>query len=95
MIPLNIQIKSIIFSFLYGILFSIFANLNYKYIYYSKGILKILINIMFVFDNVLIYFILLRCINNGILHYYFILSLIVGFISVNKLVSKILFKHNR
>jgi len=95
MIPLDIQIKSIIFSFIYGIFFSFLLNLNYKFIYYSKGILKILINIFFVVDNVLLYFIILKFLNNGIIHFYFLLSLFLGFISVNKVTSKILiyFKH--
>jgi len=63
--------------------------------YYSKGILKILINIFFVVDNVLLYFIILKFLNNGIIHFYFLLSLFLGFISVNKVTSKILiyFKH--
>ena len=72
MIPLNIQINSIIFSFLYGSFFSILLNINYKYIYYSKGIKKILINLFFVIDNILLYFIILRYINNGIFHFYFL-----------------------
>ena len=89
MIPLNIQIKSIVFSFLYGMFFSFLLNLNYKFIYYSKGILKILINIFFVVDNVLLYFIILRYINNGIVHFYFILSLVIGYFSVNKVSSRL------
>ena len=89
MIPLDIQIKSIVFSFLYGMFFSFLLNLNYKFIYYSKGILKILINIFFVVDNVLLYFIILRYINNGIVHFYFLLSLVIGYFSVNKVSSRL------
>ena len=89
MIPLNIQIKSIVFSFLYGVFFSFLLNLNYKFIYYSKGILKILINIFFVVDNVFLYFIILRYINNGIVHFYFLLSLVIGYFSVNKVSSRL------
>ncbi len=92
MIPLNIQIKSILYSFLYGILFSFLLNLNYKYIYYSKGIIKLLINLFFIIDNVFLYFIGLRLLNGGIFHFYFLISIILGFISVNSLTSKI-FKH--
>lgn len=88
MIPLDIQIKSIVFSFLYGVFFSFLLNINYKFIYYSKGIIKILINIFFIVDNVFLYFILLRFINNGIVHFYFLLSLFLGFLSVNKMASK-------
>jgi len=91
MISLDIQLKSILFSFLYGCFFSILLNLNYKFIYYSKGIKKILINIFFVIDNVLLYFIILRYINCGIFHFYFLLSIILGFVIVNKVTSKIFF----
>lgn len=95
MIPLDIQIKSIVFSFLYGVFFSFLLNLNYKFIYYSKGILKILINIFFVVDNVFLYFIILRYINNGIVHFYFLLSLVIGYFCVNKVSSRVrnVFKH--
>jgi hypothetical protein len=95
MIPLNIQIKSIIYSFIYGCIFSLLLNINYKYIYYSKGIKKILINIFFIIDNVLLYFLILRYINNGIFHFYFLLSIILGFIVVNYMTTKKikLFKH--
>ena len=95
MIPIDIQIKSIAFSFLYGMFFSFLLNLNYKFIYYSKGIAKVLINIFFVVDNVLLYFIILRYINNGIVHFYFLLSLVIGYFSVNKVSSRLrnIFKH--
>ena len=95
MIPLNIQIKTIIFSFIYGCFFSFLLNINYKFIYLSKGIKKIVFNLMFVIDNVLLYFIILRYLNNGVLHFYFILSIILGFLSVNKLTSKYLKPKNR
>ena len=87
MISLEIQIKSLIFSFLYGGIFYLFMSLNNKNIYNSKGIIKILTNIFFIFDNVLLYFIILKKINNGILHYYFIFSIILGYLSVKKVIS--------
>lgn len=90
MIPLKIQIISVFISYLYGIFFSILLNLNSKYIYNTKKIKKILFNFIFVFDNVLLYFIILRHINDGILHYYFIIALFFGFLSVNK-VSNMIF----
>ena len=91
MISLDIQIKSLIFSFLYGVFFSIILNVNYKFVFESKGIKKILINIFFIIDNVLLYFIILRFINNGIIHFYFVLALFMGYICVNKVASKIRF----
>ena len=90
MIPLKIQIISVFISYLYGIFFSILLNLNSKYIYNTKKIKKILFNFIFVFDNVLLYFIILRHINDCILHYYFIIALFLGFLSVNK-VSNMIF----
>ena len=43
----------------------------------------------------LFYFIILRYINNGIVHFYFLLSLVLGYFSVNKVSSRIrkIFKH--
>jgi len=92
MIPLDIQIKSIAFSFLYGMFFSFFTYLTHSFIYNTKGICKLIINVLYVLDNVIIYFIILRIINDGILHYYFIIALVLGFILVNKMTNKILFK---
>lgn len=88
MIPLNIQIKSMVYSFLYGIFFYYLLKLNYKFIYYSKGLKKLLINMFFIIDNVFLYFIILRYINYGVFHFYFLLSIILGFILVNKVTSK-------
>ena len=89
MIPLRIQIISVVISYLYGIFFSILLNLNSKYIYNTKKIKKYLFNFIFAFDNVLLYFIILRHINDGILHYYFIIALFLGFLSVNKVTNRI------
>lgn len=89
MIELSIQIKSIIFSFLYGMFFSVLLNINYKYLYNTKKYIKILMNIIFIIDNVLLYFLILIKINNGIIHYYFVLSIFLGFITINKKLSKI------
>ena len=94
MISLEIQLKSIVFSFLYGVFFSILLNINYKFIYFSKGIKKIILNLFFVIDNTFLYFIILRYLNNGVLHAYFLLSIVLGFFSVNKLTSKLLKSRN-
>jgi len=80
MIDLTIQIKSLIFSFFYGILFSLLLNINYSIIHHKFLIYRVIVNILFVFDNVLLYFIILRVINNGIVHYYFIIMIFLGFI---------------
>lgn len=87
---LKVQLTSILFSFLYGCLFSFLLKINYKYIYYSKGTIKLLINLFFIIDNTLLYFIILRYVNNGIFHFYFLTAIVLGFFSVNILSNKIL-----
>ena len=77
---LEVQIQSLIFSFVYGLFFSFLLNLNYKYMFEAKLPLKVVTNIFFVLDHVFFYFILLRWINDGILHFYFFICLFLGFV---------------
>ena len=76
---LKIQILTLIFSFLFGIIFYLEIKLNYKFIYNEKKLYKIITTFFFVMANVLLYFIILQKINNGILHLYGILAIIIGF----------------
>lgn len=92
---LEVQIQSLAFSLLYGMFFSLVLNLNYQYIFNTKIYYKIIINFMFVVIMVLLYFILLYRINNGIFHSYFILVIIFGVIignSKTKILRKLLLK---
>ena len=75
---LIIQIKSILFSFIYGIFFEFMYKINYKFLLPNNLFLKIIINMLFIIDNVLLYFILISKINGGILHLYFFIFLILG-----------------
>ena len=84
---LKIQIYSLLFSFLYGILFFFLVNINYKYLYHKKIIIKIIINILFIINNVLIYFIIMKLINNGVLHIYFLFTILGGYL-LTKLTCK-------
>lgn len=86
---IKIQLITLIFSFFYGIFFSIYLGINYKYIYSNKKIFKIIITFLVVITSVLLYFIILRKINNGILHPYHILALIIGFIFQNLIKEKL------
>lgn len=86
---LKLQIITLIFSFLYGIFFGILLNINYKFLYSNKKILKILANMLFIIFNVLVYFIVLRKINNGIFHPYFVIMLTLGFLTLNIVHSKL------
>jgi hypothetical protein len=81
---LIIQIRSLIYSFLYGMFFSLLLNLNYRYIYNKKMIIKIMVTFLFIIDNVLLYFLILKHINSGIIHFYFILMVIAGYCLANR-----------
>lgn len=91
MMNLKTQVILIIFSFFYGFIFSIFLNLNYKFIYSSNKILRVLSSLFVVIIAVLVYFIGIKKINNAILHPYSILMIILGFfvdVSLNRIIAK-------
>ena len=53
----------------------------------GKLLYKIFINFLFVFDNCLLYFIILKIINNGMFHIYFLFLLILGYLFGNYLLK--------
>ncbi len=66
---LRIQLLSIFFSFAYGLIFSILYILFTNFLYKPAKRYKILINLLFVTVTFLIFFIILKIINNGMLHF--------------------------
>ena len=82
---LLIQIKLILFSFVFGIFFNIFLNINCKFIYSYNKLLKIISSLLFVLINVLLYFIILNKINNGIFHIYSIFIIFLTYILIERL----------
>jgi len=81
---LEIQIQSLIISFVFGMLFSIFFNLFYKFLFARRKNVKLIINVVFVTINTVLYFYLLYIVNDGIIHSYFIIMLILGFLVGNR-----------
>ena len=83
MISLSIQLKLIIFSFIFGFFFSVliewFNNKVKKY----KSLLKIFLSFIIIFLMAVIYFIGIQKISNSILHIYNILCIVLGYISYN------------
>lgn len=75
---LEYQLKGILFSFIYGLLFFVLFYFNKKYLLNKTKYIQFISNLFFMIDNILIYYILLRKINNNILHYYFLLFFILG-----------------
>lgn len=80
MMDLNIQIYSLIFSFVFGVMFSLLLKINYRILFLSVKRIKIFSNFIFLLDVSLLYFLGLKLINNGILHIYFFIVFILGWI---------------
>ena len=70
------QVVALIFSFIYGGVLSVLYNFNYNILFYKNRVVKIIFNILFVFDLVLIYFLVMRKINNAVIHPSFYLFII-------------------
>ena len=85
---LKIQIYSVLYSFLFGIYFSYILKLFKKYIYNNNIIIKTVSNLVIVIINSFIYFIGINKINNGILHPYTFITLILGFYFINIIYKK-------
>ena len=90
--PLINQIITIVFSFIYGILFYILLEINYKYIYTGNKLYRIIVTFLFVICNTLLYFIILRKINYGIVHIYFLSCIFTGYILSNFVYKKLIVK---
>lgn len=76
---LNTQIVTLLVSFLYGMIFSFLVSINYKYLYQKKIIFRIVFTFVFIIINVFIYFVILKKINEAILHPYAFGMILVGF----------------
>ena len=79
MIDLNIQIKLILFSFIFGMLFKIFEIKLDKYIHHPITIYAILNSFTLIMFFTIIYFFNIELIANGILHQYSIILVILGY----------------
>ena len=90
---LTIQINSLIFSFVYGVIFYVLLEINYKFLYNEKLLIKVIYTLFFLLFNTILYFIGLIKINNGAVHVYFILSILVGFVLACILHKKVFKKH--
>lgn len=85
------QIYSLVFSFGFGIFFNLiilfYAKLKKSI---EKNILKNTILIILVITNTIIYFFILKQINEGQVHIYFILMIVFGYIISQKYVKEML-----
>lgn len=86
---LELQIQSLIFSLVFGMFFALMYNLFYKHLFKGKIVIRVITNLIFVSSNTILYFLLLKIINNGIIHSYFLIILGIGFIIGNIKTRKI------
>ena len=81
---LEMQIQSIIVSFLYGLFVSLLYNLFYFLLYNKNKILLILSDLIFNILLTLLFFYIMFKINYANIHPYFIILLIGGFFVGNR-----------
>ena len=73
-----VQLLTIFFSFIYGFLYFVIFNRFKKYLVYGKTLNKFIYNGIYMSFSVFIYFISIVIINNGIIHFYFLLCFLLG-----------------
>lgn len=86
---LEIQIKLLLFSFVFGVFFALMIDINHKYLYSNKFIFKIIFTFFFILVNNFIYFLILKKINEGIIHIYSIICIILGFFIEHIITKKV------
>lgn len=77
---LKSQINLVVFSILFGLIFSFYLRLIYPYIIKQKRIVYYILSFLTIFNFTLFYFVMLLKINNGLLHIYSFLCIVIGFI---------------
>ena len=89
MISLSVQLKLIIFSFIFGFFFSLVIKIFNKKVKNYKNTLKIFLSFFLIFMMSIIYFIGIQKISNAILHFYSIICIIIGFIVYDRIAKYI------
>lgn len=91
---LDIQIYSFLYSFLFGCCFYGLLDLFNRLICKVKGIFKVIFSFLFIMIMSCLYFIGLLFINNGVVHIYFLLTILGGYLFMYKFLIH-LFTHLR
>lgn len=89
MIELSIQIKLIIFSLIYGFLFSIVLDIIYPQIKKTNKVNQIVLSFFLILIMAIIYFVGIDKIGYIIFHLYSIFAIVIGFISYDVIVNLI------
>lgn len=88
--PANIQLIALGASYLFGFIFYYLYKINYIIIKGKKRFYQSLITILFMYNIVLIYIIMIFKINHGMFHLYFFIMIVLGFLTNIKLTKKML-----
>jgi len=94
MIDLTLQFKLIIFSFIFGFMFSASLEGFNKIIKKYSTAIEIILSFIFILFMTFVYFVGIQKIGNAIFHIYSILSIIVGFILYD-IIIKIIANNNK
>lgn len=89
MISLNIQLKLIIFSFIFGFMFSALLEWFNKKTLKHPSYIKLFLSIILIGFMTYIYFIGIQNIGNAVFHIYSIFSIIFGFVLYDILIKLI------
>lgn len=95
MINLSTQLNLIIFSLIYGFMFSIMLDVMYSFTKKIKRIYQIVISFFVVLLMSIIYFVGIDKIGYIIFHVYSILCIIIGFISYDLIIKKLANKYKK
>lgn len=87
MIDLDIQIKLITFSFIFGFFFSILIEILNKKTNKCKNYVKLILSFISIVICTFIYFKGIQIIGNAIFHIYSIISIIIGFVFYDMLLK--------
>ena len=79
---LNVQIYTLIFSYLFGVIFCILLDLFNRIVKKYKWILRLIFSLLLILILSSVYFIVLLLINNGYLHVYFLFMIMFGYLSL-------------
>ena len=88
---LQTQLTLIITSFFFGIFFEMLFTICHKLIYYKKKHIKFIFTFIFTLLAAMLYFYLLLKINNGTIHIYGLLFIIIGMVFFYFIYKKISF----
>ena len=75
-----VQLLCLLISFIYGFILYKLNYFNYKILKNKFIIFRIILYLLYILDLSILYIVILYKINKGILHIYFVIMIILGFI---------------